>query len=273
MCPLALHTPSPNMATFNHFVSALVSPLVMGLALLLLSAFLFFRTARRSSPRTRRWAFAVLLFATAWLWLWSTPLFAWILSRPLEGAYPPVPAEASPSADAIVILGGGATCATNGILPYPDLTPAADRVWHGVRLYRAGKAPRVVATGKNTTISTLPLLLDFGLPPADIAIVDGARNTEEESRRVAALLPPGTPILLVTSAAHMRRAELLFSHAGLRVIPAPADHETTVRCSDGPAIDWLYPDAATLPVNCALFKEHYATWAYRHIRRFRPSNE
>jgi uncharacterized SAM-binding protein YcdF (DUF218 family) len=208
---------------------------------------------------------------TLWFWLWSIPLMAWCLSRPLEGAYPSISAESAPSADAIVILGGGAACATNGILPYPDLTHSADRVWHGVRLYRAGKAPRIIATGRDTTISALPLLLDFGVPPDAITCIDGARNTEEESQRVAALLPPGTPILLVTSAAHMRRSELLFGHAGLTVLPSPTDHETTVRCADGFAANWLCPDIGVFFTTCGLFKELYADWAYRHIRGFRPN--
>ena len=71
----------------------------------------------------------------------------------------------------------------------------------------------------------------------------------------------------------MRRAELLFRHAGLRVLPAPTDHETALRCADGPAPNWLCPDPAILPVTSSLFKEHYADWAYRHIRRFRPADQ
>lgn len=258
------------MATFNHFVSALLNPLALGVLLLLATAILAGLALRRPTPRARGWTFGLLLASVLWFWLWGTPLAAWCLSRPLVGPYPAIPAESAPTADAIVILGGGATCATNGVFPYPDLTHSADRVWHGVRLYRAGKAPRIVATGRDTTVSTLPLLLDFGVPPDAITCIDGARNTEEESLRVAALLPPGTPILLVTSAAHMRRAELLFRHAGLGVLPAPTDHEIPIRCADGFAINWLYPDVVVFASNCGLFKEHYAGWAYRHIRGFRP---
>ena len=258
------------MAPVNHFISVILNPLVMGIGLLLAAALLAGRSLRAPSPRIRKWAFGLALASAFWFWLWSIPLTAWCLSRPLEGTYPATPAESAPSADAIVILGGGTTCATNGILPYPDLTQAADRVWHGVRLYRAGKAPRIVATGRDTTLSTLPLLLDFGVPPDAVTCIDGARNTEEESRRVSAILPPGTPILLVTSAAHMRRAELLFGHTGLAVLPAPADHETTVRCSDGFAANWFCPDIGTFVTTCSLFKELYADWAYRHIRGFRP---
>ena len=259
------------MAPINHFISVILNPLAMGIGLLLATAILAGLSLREPARRTLKWTFALSLASVLWFWLWSTPLAAWCLSRPLEGAYPSIPAESAPTAEAIVILGGGTTCATNGILPYPDLTYAADRVWHGVRLYRAGKAPRIVATGRETTISTLPLLLDFGVPPDAITCIDGARNTEEESRRVAALLPPGTPILLVTSAAHMRRAELLFGHAGLTVLPSPTDHETTVRCSDGFAANWFCPDIGAFITNCGLFKELYADWAYRHIRGFRPA--
>ena len=260
------------MATFNHIVSVILNPLVMGLALALAAAAGAFRALRRPTARCRRWTFGLAVATVVWFWLWSTPLTAWLLARPFDAAYPPVPAESAPAADAIVVLGGGITCATNGVFPYPDLYPAADRLWHAARLHRAGKAPRVLATGKTPTLDSRPFLLDLGLPPDAVTALDGPRNTEEESRLVASFLPPGSTILLVTSAAHMRRSELLFRHAGLRVIPAPTDHETAIRCADGPAPNWLCPDPAILPVTSGLFKEHYAGWAYRHIRRFRPAD-
>lgn len=260
------------MATFNHIVSVILNPLVLGLFLALAAAASAFRTLHHPTPRCQRWTFGLVLATAAWFWLWSIPLTAWLLARPFDTAYPPVPAESAPTADAIVVLGGGISSATNGVLPYPDLTPSSDRLWHAARLHRAGKAPRVLATGKTPTLDSRPFLLDMGLPPDAVTALDGPRNTEEESRTVASLLPPGATILLVTSASHMRRAELLFRHAGLRVIPAPTDHETALRCADGPAPNWLCPDPTILPVTSALFKEHYAGWAYRHIRRFRPAS-
>lgn len=264
-------TPSESMPLFNHFISSLANPLVMGIVLASAAAVSAWRGRKPTGGRARAWAVGLAAASAVWFWFWCTPLAAWLLSCSFEGAYPAVPAEAAPGAEAIVILGGGISCDLNGAFPYPDLQPAADRIWHGIRLYRAGKAPRIIATGKDTTLSTRPILLDFGVPPGDFVCIDGTRNTEEESRHVAALLRPGTRILLVTSASHMRRAELLFRHAGLDVLPAATDHETGIRCADGFAANWFWPDPNILGVTCRLFKEHYAGWAYRHIRGFRPA--
>lgn len=255
------------MAVFNHLVSATVNPLVAGLLLVLLAAVLAWRGAR-GSDRCRRWAWRAGLTAAVWLWFWSTPLACWLLGRGFDAAYPPVVAEDAPTADAIVVLGGGVSAGAEAGLPYPDLGPSADRVWHGIRLYRAGKAPRIVATGLDPSLSTGPMLRDFGVPEGDATFLDGPRNTEEESRAVAALLPPGSRILLVTSAAHMRRSLLLFRHAGLDALPAATDHETSVRCGEGFYPGWLCPDPGCLDGACRLFKEHYAYWGYRLLRGF-----
>lgn len=255
------------MAAFNHVVSVLVNPLVAGVFLVLLAAVLARRAAHGHDP-CRRWAWRAGLAAAAWLWFWSTPLACWLLGRGFEAAYPPVAAESMPEADAIVVLGGGVSSGAEAGLPYPDLNPAADRVWHGVRLYRSGKAPRIVATGRDVSLSTLPLLRDSGVPDGDVTLLDGLRNTEEESRAVGRLLPPGSRILLVTSASHMRRALLLFGNAGLDAMPAATDHETTVRCGEGFYAGWLWPDPGCLDTACRLFKEHYAYWGYKVLRGF-----
>lgn len=255
------------MAVFNHLVAVTVTPLMVGLLLVLLAAVLGWRAAR-GSGRCRRWAGRTALAAAAWLWFWSTPLACWLLGRGFDAAYPPVAAEDAPAVDAIVVLGGGVSSGEEAGLPYPDLNPAGDRVWHGIRLYRAGKAPRIVATGLDPSLSTGPLLRDAGVPDAAVIFLDGPRNTEEESRAVASLLPPGSRILLVTSAAHMRRALLLFRHAGLDAVPAATDHEISVRCKDGFYPGWLCPDSGCLDTACRLFKEHYAYWGYRLLRGF-----
>lgn len=255
------------MAVFNHLVGVTLNPLVAGVVLVLLATLLGWRAAR-GSDRCRRWAWRVGVLAVVWLWFWSTPLACWLFGRGFEIAYPPVVAEDAPTADAIVVLGGGVAAGAEAGLPYPDLNPSADRVWHGARLYRAGKAPRIIATGLDVSLSTAPMFRDFGIPDDATTLIDGPRNTEEESRAVAGLLPPGSRILLVTSAGHMRRSLLLFRHAGLDAIPAATDHETSVRCEDGFYPGWLWPDPGCLDAASRLFKEHYAYWGYRLLRGF-----
>ena len=140
-------------------------------------------------------------------------------------------AEDMPTADAIVVLGGGMT-ANKAVYPYADISEAGDRVWHAARLYRAGKAPLVVPTGCNDKDAVVPLLLDLGVPSTALRVEDEARNTEENARFVATMLKDVVPgrkprILLVTSAIHMRRALLMYSRyaSELDIIPRLSPEE------------------------------------------------
>ena len=223
----------------------------------------------------RAFASALPPLCLAWLWFWSTFLATALFGRPLESAFPSLPAQSAPAADAIVLLGGGmASC--NGETEYAEMRSAADRAWHAARLYRAGKAPVVVCTGKNTPLSTAPLLEDLGVPANAIRCIENPRNTEEEGREVAAALGQSSGqrprrILLVTSAWHMRRSLLLFRKAvgaDVEVCPSAADYEGTALLCEGFEAKWLWPSADVLAYNSAVFKEHYAYWAYRLLRGF-----
>jgi uncharacterized SAM-binding protein YcdF (DUF218 family) len=54
----------------------------------------------------QRAGLALALLCLGGLWAVSTPWVAWALALPLESRHPPVPAAASPVADAVLVLGG-----------------------------------------------------------------------------------------------------------------------------------------------------------------------
>lgn len=216
---------------------------------------------------------SVILFALVWLYLWSTALMTRWIGLPLELVYPPARAETLPTADVICILGGGMGANTNNCI-YADMSSGADRVWHGARLYKAGKAPVITLSGGGVRETTAPLLKDFGVPESALVFLDSAKNTEDEAalivQAIKAMKIRGEgdqampKVLLVTSAWHMRRAEMLFRRAGLDVIPAATDHEVTLYYKDvGFEFSQLIPDVGRLFQNSYLFKEHFAYWCYR----------
>jgi uncharacterized SAM-binding protein YcdF (DUF218 family) len=121
-------------------------------------------------------------------------------------------AEQSPPrvADAVVVL--GAPVGAGGTIgPVLD-----ERIRVGVDLCRRGLAPRLVVTGAGEAAAMAARAAELGLPPAAIVIEPEARSTEQNATRVAALLPPGAAVWLVTQPFHMRRAMLWFRRAGLR---------------------------------------------------------
>lgn len=213
----------------------------------------------------------LLLLAVAWVGLWSVPVFSDWVRQSLESEYPPAAADSLPLADLIIVLGGGVDLPYAPRL-YPDLGAAADRVWHAARLYRAGRAPRVVVSGgalpwKQTAMSEAEsmqaFLRDLGVPDAAIQLESGSATTRENAVETARLLQGGGPqtAILVTSALHMRRAAASFRAVGIEVIPAATDHEVV---ADGPLtpLDFL-PDADALEASSRALKERLGLWVYR----------
>lgn len=178
----------------------------------------------------RRWAPVKAAFAL--LWVLATPLTAQGLWRLLERPWQPLPPQSMPAAAAIVVLGGGRHPAPGPLRRMEWID--ADRFFGGLELFRAGKAPLLLFTGGAVSLwQGLPTegyvqrneALGLGLPAKALAITPYVRNTAEEATAVAARLPKGSQVLLVTSAFHMARAQALFKRQGLDVIPYPVDFQ------------------------------------------------
>jgi len=250
------------MFLLNKLVGLLMNPLMLGILIILAGLCLQF-------TKRRRLAIGMNALGVLWFWVWSTHALYMVLGLGLEKQYPPVSVEQMPQAEAIVILGGGMGANTN--LPYAEMWSAADRVWHAARLYRAGKAPVVITSGTGEEASTVPLLLDLGVPRAAIKVDGLARNTEENARYVEDMvvaLPRQTTngthrILLVTSSWHMRRSILNFSRTKLEVIPAATDHEALINCNADRKGGYFSPSFDRFSRNCGAFKEYLGYWLYR----------
>ena len=213
------------MFLLHQIVNVLINPvfLVLGLFVAGLVA------GRRGWPRLGR---ALMYGGAALLFLMSWPPLVDLAGIWLERDYPAASADAYPAADAVIVLGGGVGIAPDGIeYPYPLMADAADRVWHGARLWHAQRARnpdspvKIYCTGPDVGKSTTPLLQDFGVASDAIFTFDDPRNTEAEAKLYAEKLQ-GKTVLLVTSALHMKRSMMIFRKyaPGITVIPAATDH-------------------------------------------------
>lgn len=170
-----------------------------------------------------------------------------------------------PTAQAMVVLGGTME-PPDAMRPWPNLGPAADRVWHAGRVYAAGKAPVVVLSGGSDMTAALyaeslgmrQFMLDLGVPAAALLTEERSRNTRENAEMSARLLRERgiEQVLLVTSALHMRRAVNLFEQQGLVVHPVATDHEVG---RPNARMNWL-PDAHALDGSGRAFKEVVGYW-------------
>lgn len=238
-------------------IAAVLTRLLLPLAAvwLLLTAGLALALAGR-----RRAGLAALALGVAALYALSIPVLSNALRTRLEGVYAPhAPAEA-PAADAIVVLGGGLSTAEPP-RPWPDLNRAADRVLHGARLYRAGRAPWIVTTGgaaegsAGTQAEAMAAwLVELGVPAEAIRVAIGSSDTRGDALETRALLGPDSGrLLLVTSALHMPRALATFRGAGLHAVPSPTDFEAIHAGGEG-VLAWI-PDAEALDGTSRAVKE------------------
>lgn len=246
------------MLLLAKILSQFAYPLLASLLLAASAGVLLWRGRRRSGA-------LLLAAALGWLWLWSTPAFSNWFRATLEQRYPAAPLAQLPTADAIVVLGGLVEGAAPPERLDPNLGAAADRIWHAARLYRAGKAPWVLANGGNLPWSGIEqpesaimaeLLQELGVPAAAILRESSSRTTRENRDRSLPILHAHgvRRILLVTSALHMPRALALFRATDLEVIPAPTDFEIHSP-NNAHLLRWL-PDAQALADGTRAIKEY-----------------
>ena len=148
---------------------------------------------------------------------------------------------------------------------YAEMASGADRVWQAVRLFKAGKAPVIVATGFYPQDTTLPLLKDFGVAEESVSFLE-ARNTEEEAKGIAKR--GYKKVLLVTSAWHTKRARLMFEKyaPGIEVVCAPADFEQTIMAENFFSPKAILPDANAFYLNSTAFHEWVGIVGYKLLR-------
>jgi uncharacterized SAM-binding protein YcdF (DUF218 family) len=176
----------------------------------------------------------VAVLAIAQTLVMSFPPVADLLLEPLQDKARVAAAQAPPCCyEAIVVLGGGMTPAVPPFLAEPDLAEAADRVWHGARLYHRGIARRIIVSGgslsplKNGPATTEAeamrrFLVDLGVPSEAIVSEGNSLNTLENIRNVRQLVGDAR-VALVTSAFHMPRALKIARRANLNVGAFPTD--------------------------------------------------
>ena len=154
------------------------------------------------------------------------------LERPFAGMQP----EALPVCDAIVLLGGCVEPSANEVGDL-HLTTAGDRVAMALELVRLGKAPVLClgggTAGRATHLGVEADLLKRAIEARHLAAgpvfsLGACADTHDEALRLRALAGPAgwKRLLLVTSAAHQRRALATFRHAGFEVVPVPCNFLT-----------------------------------------------
>ena len=206
------------MIYFHKILPLLFSPLFLIISLIMFGLIL-------SSKKISFAGLAILV-------IFSIPIISGKLIAYLESDYELIKPSKVESADAVVVLSGMVkTIQTKNGLDY-EWGEAADRIFAGIDLFKSNKAPVLILTGGKLPWSIgVPegeylrnVAIDLGVPKKDILITENVENTDQEAKAIKKILLLDNPkVILVTSAFHMPRAQLVFEAAGINVIPFPVD--------------------------------------------------
>ena len=159
----------------------------------------------------------------------SWPPIEWLMSRPLEAAYPPELFQHTPNVEAIVVLAGGVQNA-NGERPFPNPEESTlSRCEYAAWMYRHGPEVPILASGGGEpypyAATMRELLRRAGVDERMIWTEERSNNTYENALYSAEILRQRgvRRIALVTEARLMRRAQACFQKQGLMVVPAPSE--------------------------------------------------
>lgn len=182
--------------------------------------------------------------------LCSTPIIANPFFRWVEADAVRLDPASLPKAEAVVVLSGMQRYVESDIgresrsRPglYPEWREAADRFFAGVELFQQGKGERLIFTGgllpwqqevESEGAYLARRAVAMGVDPSRIEVTQEVVNTETEARAIAAMLGSNgseqstgadqIKVILVTSAFHMPRAQMIFEEAGFSVVPYPVD--------------------------------------------------
>lgn len=227
----------------------------LGLSItLVLSGMLHFKGNEIAKPgKTLLWSgFAILV-------LFSLPLVAYTLAYQAESesvrstqqrylncqAACPVPLMEQ--ARIIVLLGQDTTQAvTTEKYRHVQLSDRGNLIFHTLEIFWASVSqnqdPQIIVTGRsrvesltltentNEAQDIVNLLQRFGVHNSNLQPISQGDNIYRAALQVSKILEvqglQGTPVILVTSALQMHRAELTFAELEIKVIPSPTDFIT-----------------------------------------------
>lgn len=259
------------IAYLSKVLPQFVLPVGLTAILLFLTLFLI-----KKKPETAFWLvlISLLVVSTA-----GNAYFSAFLTRSLEWRYMPPTGEVK--ADAIVLLGGG-TETPDTPRQMVEINSAGDRVLYAAQLYKAGAAPLIILSGGNMSYSqersTTPaqemqaMLVGLGVPQEALVLQSQSQNTAEDAFFTSAILTEKQirTVILVTSAAHMERALMMFASPEISIIPAPTDYSVTQRSWENlMRWDWktilthVMPDGGNIARTNLILHEYLGIFFYR----------
>lgn len=185
------------------------------------------------------------------------PLTAWMTAGTLERWFPRVYPRPE-NVTAIVVLGGGILPPASAGKPTRPHHHSLQRALRAAELYHdgppcpvvvSGGKPRPADAGDCVAVAMAHVLRQAGVREEDLIVEDVSRNTVENAIESARWLKAhgiDKDVLLVTSATHLLRSEIMFRAQGITVIPAGCEYTTD---DMPPNLEMLLPKTSAVVAN------------------------
>jgi uncharacterized SAM-binding protein YcdF (DUF218 family) len=222
--------------------------------------------------RRHKWsgAFVLILLALLQSFVGNTYVAKQLIAT-LEAPYARIQLSQLPAADAVVVLGGGYWPSEHDIFQ-TGFSEASERIITGLELMRQNKGRALVLGGGSypvgdKKVNLLELMRGWlnawKITDAPLFCLDHALNTHAEALATQALAEKNgwKNIILVTSAAHMRRAEAAFKNTGLSVSCAPCDF-LGIGVPDGMTRWTPVPGRQNYSIVDSFLREEVGWWVY-----------
>lgn len=175
--------------------------------------------------------------------------------------------------DAAIVLGG--MFEYDSDLDRISIRRQGDRIIQAVSLYKSKKVRKLILSGDSGFVTDRglheakqlkKLLVEWGIPEADILTEDQSKNTHENAEMTAEMLRNDHPelksFILVTSGLHMKRAYACFLNEGIRCTAFSTDLYVT-RSRNYYWDQYLIPNFENLTLWGKLLKETSGFATYR----------
>ncbi|MEX2596821.1 MAG: YdcF family protein [Salibacteraceae bacterium] len=119
---------------------------------------------------------------------------------------------------------------------------SSDRIMQGIRMVQGDYCEHLILSGgsgyllfpdQKESIYVAAYLQQIGIDQGRVIVESESRNTYENAIQTAEILKERSwknePVLLITSAYHMRRAQACFEHQGINIIPYVSEPRTGER--------------------------------------------
>lgn len=151
-----------------------------------------------------------------------------LLILPLERSYPKYE-KSDINVKHVAVLGGGSSSDNQIPLSNWLSSPSLGRLVEGIIIYKKNPGSLLILSGysekdkKSNAEVMADVAISLGVPKNDIILEKLPKDTYEEVLLIKEIVKD-KPFILVTSAAHMKRAMMLFKKQKAKPIPAPTDY-------------------------------------------------